>query len=96
MMFAYTDKRNKKNNFFQRFVVASQKKCTYKSYIYLCQVVLVEFVRSKCNWTDDVDCSRSLLMRAVGIFLTNGVNQGQGGRINSQGLYPTFSFISHR
>jgi len=33
-------------------------------------------------------------VRLVGIFLTNGVNQGNASA-RSHGVYPTFSFISH-
>ena len=32
------------------------------------------------------------LYRAIGVFITNGVNQGS---TQTHGLYPTFSFISH-
>lgn len=54
------------------------------------QVVTVKFLKEKCKLQS---YSEDELFRAIGIFLTNGVNQGI---FNSQGLYPTFSFISHR
>ncbi len=54
--------------------------------------VVVRLIREGCGFAR---YTPSEILRAVGVFLTNGVNQGQGA-VNSQGLYPTFSFISHR
>ena len=53
---------------------------------------MVDLIREDCGY---VRYGRDEILRAIGIFLTNGVNQGQGS-FGSQGLYPTFSFISHR
>ena len=44
-------------------------------------------------FTDDNPGDKKDLMRAFGILGTNGVNQGL---IKGYGLYPTFSFLSHR
>ncbi len=54
------------------------------------QASVVDFVRDDCGFTE---FSAAELMRAVGIFLTNGVNQGYK---RGHGLYPTFAFLSHR
>ena len=50
----------------------------------------MDFLVSKCHLTEH---TADDVMRAKGIFLTNGVNQGM---VKGHGLYPTFSFLSHR
>ena len=51
---------------------------------------MVDFVRSRCKSTE---YSAEDILRARGILQTNGVGQGLE---NSNAIYPTFSFISHR
>ncbi len=53
--------------------------------------VLVDFVRVRCGAAEDY--SAEDLLRARGIMQTNGVNQGVAA---GTGLYPTFSFLSHK
>ena len=52
--------------------------------------IVIQFLQKTCNFTE---CSEKDVMRYVGILGTNGVNQGM---MLGHGLYPTFSFISHR
>ena len=51
---------------------------------------IVKFVRVTCRQNENY--SDEDVMRAIGILTTNGVNEGM---MQGQGLYPTFSFISH-
>ena len=52
---------------------------------------IVDFIRENCNQSSKY--SEEEIFRAIGILSTNGVNQGM---MLGHGLYPTFSFISHR
>ena len=52
--------------------------------------VTVEFLRKLCR-LDEV--SEDDILHMVGIINTNGVSQGP---MRGHGLYPTFSYISHR
>ena len=58
---------------------------------YFIQSTVVDFIRETCNQSSKF--SEEEILRAVGILSTNGVNQGM---MLGHGLYPTFSFISHR
>ena len=51
---------------------------------------MVDFIRKRCR---SPEYSAEDILRARGILQTNGVGQGLE---NSNAIYPTFSFISHR
>ena len=51
---------------------------------------MVDFIRTRCR---SPEYSAEDILRARGILQTNGVGQGLE---NSNAIYPTFSFISHR
>ena len=55
------------------------------------QAAMVDFIRERCKSSSEY--SAEDILRARGILQTNGVGQGLD---NSNAIYPTFSFISHR
>ena len=58
--------------------------------VFLLQDYVVGTVRGKCGFEK---YSSDELLRAIGIICTNAVSQGI---LLGQGIYPTFSFISHK